>query len=68
LLTNAVKYGRDGGRIELDARNGAGSYRLSVLNEGAGIPPDKLPMLFQKFGRLDTPEYAGKKGTGHRDG
>jgi CheY-like chemotaxis protein len=64
LLTNAVKYGRDGGKIELDARNGAGSYKLSVQNEGAGIPPDKLPMLFQKFGRLDTPEYAGKKGTG----
>jgi two-component system, NtrC family, sensor kinase len=64
LLTNAVKYGREGGKIELGAGNGAGSYKLSVLNEGAGIPPDKLPMLFKKFGRLDTPEYAGKKGTG----
>jgi two-component system NtrC family sensor kinase len=64
LLANAVKYGRDGGRIALDARNGAGSYRLSVWNEGPGIPPEKLPMLFAKFGRLDTPEYAGKKGTG----
>jgi two-component system NtrC family sensor kinase len=64
LLANAVKYGRDGGKIELDARNGAGTYKLSVSNEGDGIPSEKLPMLFKKFGRLDTPEYAGKKGTG----
>jgi two-component system, NtrC family, sensor kinase len=64
LLANAVKYGRDGGKIELDAQNGTGSHTLSVSNEGEGISPEKLPLLFKKFGRLDTPEYAGKKGTG----
>ncbi len=64
LLTNAVKYGREGGRILLEAQGGPDTFTLAVCNEGPGIPPDKLPMLFKKFGRLDTPEYAGKKGTG----
>jgi CheY-like chemotaxis protein/anti-sigma regulatory factor (Ser/Thr protein kinase) len=64
LLSNAVKYGREGGRVVLEAQAGAGGYKLSVANEGPGIPPDKLPQLFRKFERLDTPEYAGKKGTG----
>jgi two-component system NtrC family sensor kinase len=64
LLSNAAKYGREGGRVTLEARDGTGELRLSVSNEGAGIPAEKLPMLFRKFGRLDTPEYAGKKGTG----
>jgi signal transduction histidine kinase len=35
-----------------------------VLNDSAGIPSEKIPLLFKKFSRLDDPEYAGKKGTG----
>ncbi|MCX6032483.1 MAG: HAMP domain-containing sensor histidine kinase, partial [Chloroflexi bacterium] len=64
LLSNAAKYGREGGRITMDARRQNGDIRLSVTNEGAGIPAAKMAMLFRKFGRLDMPEYAGKKGTG----
>ena len=65
LLSNAIKYGREGGAIVLDARADDGHVTLSVLNESdAGIPKDKLPLLFEKFRRLDSPEYAGKKGTG----
>jgi signal transduction histidine kinase len=64
LISNAIKYGRDGGAIELDAYENNNMVTLSVRNEGEGIPPDKLPKLFKKFSRLDSPEYAGKKGTG----
>jgi len=64
LISNAIKYGRDGGSIELDAYENNNMVTLSVRNDGEGIPPDKLPKLFKKFSRLDSPEYAGKKGTG----
>lgn len=65
LLANAIKYGREGGKIVLDAQpNGDHQIVLSVYNEGCGIPPDKLPQLFKKFSRLTGPEYARKKGTG----
>jgi signal transduction histidine kinase len=64
LLSNAIKYGRAGGAIMLDAHDGNGRMTLSVQNDSVGIPPEKMPQLFQKFSRLDGPEYAKKKGTG----
>jgi signal transduction histidine kinase len=64
LLSNAIKYGREGGAIELDARESDSQVTLSVRNDGEGIPPEKMSLLFKKFSRLDSPEYAKKKGTG----
>ncbi len=64
LLSNAIKYGREGGAIVLDAQRSNGQVTLSVRNDGEGIPPEKMSLLFKKFSRLDSPEYAGKKGTG----
>jgi two-component system NtrC family sensor kinase len=64
LLSNAVKYGREGGRIILDVYENRDQMTLSVCNDSEGIPPEKRSLLFKKFSRLDSPEYAGKKGTG----
>jgi len=64
LLTNAIKYGIENGSIVLDAREDTHHITLSVFNEGQGISKDKMSMLFKKFSRVDSPEYAGKKGTG----
>lgn len=64
LLSNAARYGREGGVIVLDAQESADTVTLSVRNDGEGIPPDKMAKLFRKFSRLDIPESAGKRGTG----
>jgi two-component system NtrC family sensor kinase len=64
LLSNAIKYGQEGGTVVLDAQKGDGQVTLSVRNDSEGIPPEKMSLLFKKFSRLDTPEYASKKGTG----
>ena len=65
LLSNAVKYGREGGGLLLEAQEADDTLTLSVRNEGEGIPPDKKGQLFQRFSRLDTTLAAsGKKGTG----
>jgi signal transduction histidine kinase len=64
LLSNAIKYGREGGAVVIDIQDGKDQVTMSVLNDSAGIPAEKIPLLFKKFSRLDDPEYAGKKGTG----
>lgn len=64
LLSNATKYGREGGTIALDAEESDDAVILSVRNDGEGIPAEKKPLLFQRFSRLDTPGATGKKGTG----
>jgi signal transduction histidine kinase len=55
LLTNALKYGRDGGRIEIAARK-SGSDRhaaveIEVADRGPGIDPADLPRIFDPFYR-----------------
>lgn len=64
LLANAIKYGRQGGRIVLDAREGENETTMSIYNEGDGIPQEKIPLLFKKFSRIPNPKYKDKKGTG----
>ena len=64
LLTNAVKYGRPGGRIEVATAQTSDAVQLSVTNEGEGISPEDLPRLFGKFVRLDQPSARSRKGTG----
>lgn len=64
LLSNAAKYGREGGMIRLGIAAGERAVTLHVCNDSAGIAPDQIPALFQKFSRLRNPEYAGQRGTG----
>lgn len=67
LLGNAVKYGKEKGRIRLECEPVEdGKYaEIRVWNEGEGIPPEKQEQLFKKFSRLEDQPAAGKqKGTG----
>ncbi|MFN2352182.1 MAG: cache domain-containing protein [Kiritimatiellia bacterium] len=65
LISNAIKYGRAGGKLELDCRPLDRMTEISVKNEGEGIPADKLGLLFRKFSRLDTHRHIRhQKGTG----
>jgi signal transduction histidine kinase len=50
--------------VVLAAEENESQITLSVYNEGAGIHPEKMAVLFEKFRRLDGAEYTGKKGTG----
>ena len=64
LLSNAVKYNRQAGtvRITWDAgRDGMAAVR--VADTGAGIPPQKIELLFRPFERLGA-EQTGVEGTG----
>lgn len=51
LVENAIKYTPDGGQITLAGRRGGDQVEISVTDNGRGIPPQDLPVLFDKFHR-----------------
>ena len=62
LLTNAVKFTPDGGRIDVGLRMSERSAVLSVSDTGQGIPPEFLPFIFGRFRQADgssTRKHAG---------
>jgi PAS domain S-box-containing protein len=64
LLSNAAKYGAAGSRVTLEARRSAAErVRLSVRDQGPGIPQDQLAQLFQPFSRLGA-EHGTVEGAG----
>jgi signal transduction histidine kinase len=64
LLSNAFKFTPRGGQVQLTAAPLDGAVQLRVVDTGAGIPPDQLPRIFQKFFQADNQSKASGKGTG----
>lgn len=64
LVTNAVKYSPGGSTITLDASQIDAYVRLTVKDEGPGIPKDELHLLYTKFGRLSTRPTGEETSTG----
>jgi len=52
LISNAIKYNRQGGSVTVSARMDAKTWEFSVTDNGHGIPEESLPNLFQKFYRV----------------
>jgi len=61
LVSNAIKYNREGGDVLLEVRQTADGVALSVHDTGVGIPADQMADLFQPFNRLgrETSDVAG---------
>ncbi len=64
LIGNAVKYGKEGGRIEIRISVQERNAIVEVYNDGRQISPLEMPRLFQRFSRLDAPESRNVRGTG----
>ena len=64
LLTNAIKFTPEGGRVTVRARRENGSVRVAVQDTGVGIPPDDIDKLFRIDVSHTTPGTAREKGTG----
>ncbi|WP_320408494.1 HAMP domain-containing sensor histidine kinase [Streptomyces nodosus] len=58
LLDNAVKFSPAGGTVSLRLQGG----RLSIKDEGPGVPPDELPYVFERFWR--SPSARSLPGSG----
>jgi len=64
LLSNAVKYSPDGGEIVVRVEDLPRQARVSVTDQGIGIPPEALPRLFQRFFRTEEAQARGIEGLG----
>ena len=66
LVTNALRYTPSGGRIALSARRQGGAVVLTIQDTGAGIAPEAVPHVFDRFYRGDPArnEQDGESGLG----
>jgi two-component system phosphate regulon sensor histidine kinase PhoR len=68
LIQNAIKYGRDGGKVEVRLKRDPGvrqlRYRVDVVDDGPGIAPQHLPRLTERFYRVSAAASRAKGGTG----
>jgi signal transduction histidine kinase/DNA-binding NarL/FixJ family response regulator len=68
LLSNAIKYTPEGGDIRLiiekQQKNSVHELIVKVRDNGIGIPPDKLPYIFDRFYKVDDNSFTTLKGTG----
>lgn len=65
ILTNAIKYTPDGGRIDIKlAQKNAKNVCLQVTDTGVGIPKEDMSHLFERFYRVDKSRNLDTGGTG----
>jgi len=64
LISNAVNYSPDGGKVRVTAK-GLGEYiEVKVEDTGVGIAPEEVPKIFDKFYRVKHPKTRKVVGTG----
>ena len=65
LIDNAIKYGREGGMVEVRGRElGAQQVEVSVRDDGPGIAGEALERVFERFYRADKARAREQGGTG----
>ena len=64
LLDNAVKFCPEGGTLGLKIREGGNKAYISVSNDGNTIPPEELPLVFDRFHKLDKSRSQNRDGWG----
>jgi PAS domain S-box-containing protein len=64
LVSNALKFTPEGGRVTVRATTSGGCVRIAVSDTGIGIPADELDRLFERFYRASTATSKAVPGTG----
>ena len=64
LISNAIKFSPAGGRVILSGRTSPDALHIEVVDQGRGIPRDKLESIFERFQQVDATDSREKGGTG----
>ena len=64
LITNALKFSKENGKIDIYLSQKDGSAVIEVRDYGVGIPPDMLPHIFERFSKARRPGVHGEQSTG----
>ncbi|MEG1069529.1 MAG: histidine kinase dimerization/phospho-acceptor domain-containing protein, partial [Ruthenibacterium sp.] len=64
LVSNAVRYNKKGGRVEVKLQTESGVPILTVFNTGEPIPPAYQARIFERFYRMDKGRSKASGGTG----
>ena len=64
LTTNAIKYNRSGGRVEITVEDAPEGAVLTVADTGIGIPEEHRERIFERFYRVDKSHSKAVGGTG----
>ncbi|WP_457639842.1 ATP-binding protein [Persephonella sp.] len=64
LVENAIKYNRPEGTVKVSAQKENGKIKISVKDTGIGIPKESLPLIFERFYRVDKSRSRNVGGTG----
>jgi signal transduction histidine kinase len=64
LVDNAIKHGREGGRVAVEVTRNDGSAVISVADDGPGIPSNECQHVFKRFYRLERSRRTPGNGLG----
>jgi signal transduction histidine kinase len=64
LIDNAMKFSRDGGRVHVRFSQQGGTVHISVIDEGQGIPREKMNRIFENFYQVDGSLTRAHEGLG----
>ena len=64
LINNAVNYAGEDKTVKVDQQVQNGSVRISVSDNGEGIPPDKIDSIWDRYYKVDRVHKRAKVGTG----
>ena len=64
LIDNAVKFCPEGGSLGLRIREGGNKAYVSISNDGSTIPPEELPLVFDRFHKIDKSRSQNRDGWG----
>lgn len=64
LVTNAIKYGRDGRYLDINGRLDNGQVVIDIVNYGEPIPQSALPHIFERFYRVEKSRAIDTGGSG----
>lgn len=64
LIDNAINYSEDNKKIMVRAEESSRMVRLSIIDQGVGIPPEEQERIFERFYRVDKARSRQTGGTG----